>query len=201
MAQALLSQDSTRCLQRSPLITEHSVETMLAACRAAISNGEDVNALDTLPHVGHNEGRPLNACLRRTHMPGAKSIVENLPVIKLLLETRSRPLAVLEICWCYSNTYVARESRDGILTTRKRQGRTGQFGSISTDCLKKPLLGSKQRKKTAKHQTQKRGICQSQHEGERSSNAHTNPQYPGTSQLTNEDGASGARCSSRVTGC
>ena len=95
MAQSLLSQDSSRCLQRSPLITEplstHSVETMLAACRAAISNGEDVNALDTLPHVGHNEGRPLNACLRQTHMPGAKSIVENLPVIELLLEHGADP--------------------------------------------------------------------------------------------------------------
>jgi hypothetical protein len=81
--------------QRSALITEpgtrHSAETMLAACRAAIANGEDVNALDTLPHVGHNEGRPLDACLRQTHMPGDKSINENLPVIELLLEHGADP--------------------------------------------------------------------------------------------------------------
>ncbi|KAJ4345945.1 uncharacterized protein N0V89_012081 [Didymosphaeria variabile] len=82
-------------VQRSPLITEpisnHSVETMMAACRAAIANGEDVNAPDTLPHVGHNEGRPLDACLRQTHMPNRKSIVENLPVIELLLEHGADP--------------------------------------------------------------------------------------------------------------
>jgi hypothetical protein len=82
-------------VRRSPLIleplTSHSAETMLAACRAAIANGEDVNAPDTLPHVGFNEGRPLDACLRQTHMPGKKCICENLPVIELLLEHGADP--------------------------------------------------------------------------------------------------------------
>ena len=64
---------------------------MLAACRAAIAKGEDVNAPDTLPHVGFNEGRPLDACLRQTHMPGDKCVVENLPVIELLLEHGADP--------------------------------------------------------------------------------------------------------------
>lgn len=98
MAQASLANGSTQPdppVQRSPLITEpisnHSVEIMLAACRAAIANGDDVNAPDTLPHVGYNEGRPLDACLRQTHMPGKKSIVENLPVIELLLEHGADP--------------------------------------------------------------------------------------------------------------
>lgn len=81
--------------QRSPLITEplstHSADTMLTVCRTAIAAGSDVNAPDTLPHVGHNEGRPLDACLRQTHMPGDKSIVENLPVIELLLEHGADP--------------------------------------------------------------------------------------------------------------
>jgi hypothetical protein len=64
---------------------------MLTACRAAIANGEDVNAPDTLPSLVYNEGRPLDACLRQTHMPGQKSIVENLPVIELLLEHGADP--------------------------------------------------------------------------------------------------------------
>ena len=64
---------------------------MLAACRAAIAKGEDVNAPDTLPHVGFNEGRPLDACLQQTHMPGDKRVVENLPVIELLLEHGADP--------------------------------------------------------------------------------------------------------------
>jgi hypothetical protein len=87
--------------QRSVLITEplssHSVETMLAVCRAAIANGEDVNAPDTLPHVGFNKGRPLDACLQQTHMPGRKSIIKNLLVIKLLLEHGADP-------WLYSRS-------------------------------------------------------------------------------------------------
>ncbi|KAF1969893.1 hypothetical protein BU23DRAFT_231795 [Bimuria novae-zelandiae CBS 107.79] len=98
MSQASPANGSTQPdqpVQRSQLITEpisnHSVETMLAACRASIANGEDVNAPDTPPHVGHNEGRPLDACLRQTHMPGKKSIVENLPVIELLLEHGADP--------------------------------------------------------------------------------------------------------------
>jgi hypothetical protein len=95
MAQASPADGSEHPVQRQPLITEplsnHPVEVMLAACRAAIANGEDVNAPDTLPHVGHNEGRPLDACLRQTHMPGKKSIVENLPVIELLLEHGADP--------------------------------------------------------------------------------------------------------------
>ncbi|KAF9738643.1 hypothetical protein PMIN06_001946 [Paraphaeosphaeria minitans] len=95
MAQASPANGFDQPLQRSPLITEplsnHPVGTMLAACRAAIANGEDVNAPDTLPHVGHNAGRPLDACLRQTHMPGKKSIVENLPVIELLLEHGADP--------------------------------------------------------------------------------------------------------------
>jgi hypothetical protein len=95
MTQATPANGSDQPVQRSPLITEplsnHPVETMLAACRAAIANGEDVNALDTLPHVGHNAGRPLDACLRQTQMPGKKSIVENLPVIELLLEHGADP--------------------------------------------------------------------------------------------------------------
>lgn len=98
MAQASSATGSTQPdlhVQRSALIMEplslHSAEVMLAACRAAIANGEDVNAPDTLPLLGHNEGRPLNACLRQTHMPGDKSIMENLPVIELLLEHGADP--------------------------------------------------------------------------------------------------------------
>jgi hypothetical protein len=98
MAQASRVNGSTEPdfnVRRSPLIleplTSHSAETMLAACRAAIANGEDVNAPDTLPHVGFNEGRPLDACLRQTHMPGNKCICENLPVIELLLEHGADP--------------------------------------------------------------------------------------------------------------
>lgn len=92
MAEAPRTIDSE---QRSALITEplssHSVDTMLAACRAAIANGEDVNALDTVPQLVYNEGRPLDACLRQAHMPGKKSINENLPVIELLLEHGADP--------------------------------------------------------------------------------------------------------------
>lgn len=98
MTQAPPANGSTRldqCVERSPLITEHlsshSVETLLAACRAAIANGEDVNAIETLLDVGHNEGCPLNACLRQTHMPGNKSVIENLPVIELPLEHGADP--------------------------------------------------------------------------------------------------------------
>jgi hypothetical protein len=98
MTQASPADGSTQLdqrVQRSPLIMEplssHSAETMLAACRAAIANGEDVNAPDTLPHVGFNEGRPLDACLRQTHMPGNKCVCENLPVIELLLEHGADP--------------------------------------------------------------------------------------------------------------
>lgn len=84
-----------QAVQRSALVTEplsrHSVETMLAACRAAITNGEDVNALDTVAHVGYNEGRPLDACLRQAHMPGKRSIIENLPAIELLLDHGADP--------------------------------------------------------------------------------------------------------------
>lgn len=76
-----------------PLST-HSAETMVTVCRAAIANGEDVNAPDTLPILGHNEGRPLDACLRQTHMPGRKCINENLPVIELLLEHGADPRLV-----------------------------------------------------------------------------------------------------------
>jgi hypothetical protein len=98
MAQASSASGATQAdlhVQRSALIMEplslHSAEIMLAACRAAIANGEDVNAPDTLPHAGHNEGRPLDACLRQTHMPGKKSIMENLSVIELLLEHGADP--------------------------------------------------------------------------------------------------------------
>lgn len=82
-------------LQRSPLITEpistHDVPTMLAAVRTAIENGADVNQLDTetTPHLF--EGRPLDACLAFQRMPGRKSIIENLPVIELLLEHGADP--------------------------------------------------------------------------------------------------------------
>ncbi|KAF2993982.1 hypothetical protein E8E13_001373 [Curvularia kusanoi] len=81
--------------RRSALIAEplsiHSTEEMLAACRAAIANGEDVNAPDTHPHRGYNEGRPLDACLRQTHMASSKSLLENIPVIELLLEHGADP--------------------------------------------------------------------------------------------------------------
>ncbi|KAF2451129.1 hypothetical protein P171DRAFT_427346 [Karstenula rhodostoma CBS 690.94] len=82
-------------LPRSPLITEpisnHSVSTMLSAVRTAIENGADVNALDTEPNRAYNEGRPLDACLTAHHMPSGKSIIENLPVIELLLEHGADP--------------------------------------------------------------------------------------------------------------
>jgi hypothetical protein len=64
---------------------------MLAAVRTAIENSADVNQLDTEPNRISNEGRPLDACLRAPHMPGRKSIIENLPVIELLLEYGADP--------------------------------------------------------------------------------------------------------------
>ena len=64
---------------------------MLAACRAAIADGEDVNAPYTLPQVGFNEERPLGTCLRQTYMPGNKCVCENLLVIELLLEHGADP--------------------------------------------------------------------------------------------------------------
>lgn len=64
---------------------------MVAAVRTALENGDDVNQLDTDPHLGLNAGRPLDACLRASLMPGRKSIIENLPVIQLLLEHGADP--------------------------------------------------------------------------------------------------------------
>lgn len=64
---------------------------MLAACRAALAAGADPNALDTVPEVMYGEGRPLDACLRQTRIPGRKSITDDLPVIELLLEHGADP--------------------------------------------------------------------------------------------------------------
>lgn len=65
--------------------TSHSPEEKVAAMRAAIEAGADVNQLDLRPYGGHNEGRPLHACLLRG------SIADNLPAIELLLRHGADP--------------------------------------------------------------------------------------------------------------
>lgn len=108
----------------SPLITEplpsHSTSVMLAAVRTAIENGADVNAPDTEPRLGWKEGRPLDACLRSTHMPGKKDIRDNLPVIELLVEhgadprlySRSAGLSPLGLALYYSTRETTEDGRE-----------------------------------------------------------------------------------------
>lgn len=80
-----ISDQAQQPLKRSlPIIepiSNHDVPTMLAAVRTAIENGADVNQLDTGSTRYLNEGQPLDACLAAHHMPGRKSIMENLLVI------------------------------------------------------------------------------------------------------------------------
>ena len=85
-------------LFREPL-SNHTVEVKLAAVRAAIEAGADVNQLDDDP-TGHNEGRPLDACLNLPHMAGSADVTTNLPVIKMLLEHGADPrLRARSIFW------------------------------------------------------------------------------------------------------
>lgn len=67
-------------------LSDHSTEEKVAAMRAAIEEGADVNELDHEPRQGYNEGRPLHACLRHGF-----NIGRNLPAIELLLEHGADP--------------------------------------------------------------------------------------------------------------
>lgn len=77
-------------LHSEPLGT-HPVEVKLANIRAAIAAGIDVNGLDESDPVCHREGRPLDACLRVTHMAHGATFYGNLDVIKVLLEHGADP--------------------------------------------------------------------------------------------------------------
>lgn len=71
-----------------PLSHEHTAEEKVAAMRAAISAGADVNEMDHTPY-GYgcqNRGRPLHFCL---YSPC--DIARNLPAIKLLLQHGADP--------------------------------------------------------------------------------------------------------------
>ncbi|KAF2636448.1 hypothetical protein P280DRAFT_151429 [Massarina eburnea CBS 473.64] len=85
-------------LLKSPLIVKPlqnwEISGRLAAMRAAISAGEDVNKLDDEAMIGFNEGRPLDACLRLGHMAGNADYRDNLPLIELLLEHGADPRLV-----------------------------------------------------------------------------------------------------------
>lgn len=80
---------------RQPLHSEplgtHPVEVKLANIRAAIAAGADVNGLNESDLVCHWEGRPLDACLRVTHMAAGATFYGNLDVIKVLLEHGADP--------------------------------------------------------------------------------------------------------------
>ncbi|KAL1849881.1 hypothetical protein Daus18300_013138 [Diaporthe australafricana] len=80
---------------REPLHSEslstHPVEIKLANIRAAIAAGADVNGLDESEPTYHREGRPLDACLRVTHMANGATFYSNVDVIKVLLEHGADP--------------------------------------------------------------------------------------------------------------
>lgn len=77
-------------LFREPL-SNHPVEEKVAAMRAAIEAGADVNQLDQEPIVGYNEGRPLDACINGSHMPSGVRLEDNIPAIELLLQHGADP--------------------------------------------------------------------------------------------------------------
>lgn len=77
-------------LHSEPLST-HPVEVKLANIRAAIAAGADVNGLDESDPACHREGRPLDACLRVTHMASGATFYSNLDVIKVLLDHSADP--------------------------------------------------------------------------------------------------------------
>lgn len=77
-------------LHHEPLST-HPIEKKLARMRAAIAAGADVNGLDESEPICHREGRPLDACLRVSHMPNGGFFYENVHVIELLLEHGADP--------------------------------------------------------------------------------------------------------------
>lgn len=70
-------------LFREPL-SNHPIEEKLAAMRAAIEAGADVNQLDNDPIVGYNLGRPLDACVRHW-------FIKNIPATELLLQHGADP--------------------------------------------------------------------------------------------------------------
>ncbi|KAF1970342.1 hypothetical protein BU23DRAFT_649875 [Bimuria novae-zelandiae CBS 107.79] len=82
-------------VQNSLLATDplrnHSAATKLAVMRIAIKNGDRVNDVDCHPHIGNNEGRPLDACLNLSHMSKGIDVTENLPIIELLLQHGADP--------------------------------------------------------------------------------------------------------------
>lgn len=71
-------------LFREPLSSQHSAEEKVAAMRAAIEAGADVNQLDQEPIVGYNEGRPLDVCVKHNY-------TSNLGAIELLLQHGADP--------------------------------------------------------------------------------------------------------------
>lgn len=77
-------------LHGEPLST-HPVEVKLARIREAIAAGADVNGLDDSDPACHREGRPLDACLRVTHMANGATFYSNDDVIELLLEHGADP--------------------------------------------------------------------------------------------------------------
>lgn len=68
-----------------------SLEVKLAKMRQAIAAGADVNGLDYSLPKGHREGRPLHACLRRTHMAGNATFSSNDQVVQFLLDHGADP--------------------------------------------------------------------------------------------------------------
>lgn len=77
-------------LFREPL-SNHSAEDKVAAMRAALAAGADVHQLDGEPVAGHNEGRPLDACLNVGHMAGGARLADNVPAVELLLRHGADP--------------------------------------------------------------------------------------------------------------
>lgn len=72
-------------------LSNHPAEEKVAAMRAAIEAGADVNQLDEEPIVGYNEGRPLDACIDGSHMPAGGRLADNIPAIELLLQHGADP--------------------------------------------------------------------------------------------------------------
>lgn len=77
-------------LHSEPLST-HPVEVKLANIRPAMAAGADVNGLDESDPACHREGRPLDACLRVTHMASGATFHSNVDVIEVLLEHGADP--------------------------------------------------------------------------------------------------------------